>query len=114
MDLTELEQLYTVPFFIWTNYDTPEENVDISSLNYLSTLMLQRAGITLPAYNRFLTEMMEEIPAMNARGYYSTEDGCYKYFEDASGTEAEWLENYEILQYNAMFDKRGMSSLFFE
>ena len=27
----ELEKLYTVPFFIWTNYDTPEETVDITT-----------------------------------------------------------------------------------
>ena len=53
----ELEALYTVPFFIWTNYDTPEETVDITSLNFLSTMTLERAGIELPAYNKFLADM---------------------------------------------------------
>lgn len=67
----ELEALYTVPFFIWTNYDTPEETVDITSLNYLSTMTLERAGIELPAYNKFLADMMETVPAINSRGYYS-------------------------------------------
>ena len=71
----ELEQLYTVPFFIWTNYDTPEEKVDITSLNFLSTLMLERAGIQLPEYNKFLAEMMETVPAINSRGYYSKQKG---------------------------------------
>ena len=60
----ELEALYTVPFFIWTNYDTPEETVDITSLNFLSTMTLERAGIELPAYNKFLADMMETVPAV--------------------------------------------------
>lgn len=114
LDLTELQALYTVPFFIWTNYDTPEETVEISSLNYLSTLALQRAGIELPAYNDFLADMMEVIPAINARGYYSAADECYKYFEDATGEEEEWLKKYEILQYNSMFDKKEQSDVFFD
>ena len=67
----ELEKLYTVPFFIWTNYDTPEETVDITSLDYLSTMALERAGIELPAYNKFLADMQEVVPAINSRGYYS-------------------------------------------
>ena len=64
----ELEALYTVPFFIWTNYDTPEETVDITSLNFLSTMTLERAGIELPAYNKFLADLMDTVPAVNSRG----------------------------------------------
>lgn len=109
----ELEKLYTVPFFIWTNYDTPEENVDITSLNYLSTLTLERAGIELPEYNKFLAEMMEVVPAINSRGYYSESNGCYLHLDEATGEEAEWINRYNILQYNSMFDKKGRSNIFF-
>jgi phosphoglycerol transferase MdoB-like AlkP superfamily enzyme len=109
----ELEALYTVPFFIWTNYDTPEETVEITSLNYLSTLALERAGIELPAYNQFLADMMEVVPAINSRGYYSKENGCYLHVDDAEGEEREWIERYQILQYNSMFDKKGRSDVFF-
>jgi hypothetical protein len=109
----ELENLYTVPFFIWTNYDTEEETVDITSLNFLSTYALKRAGISLPAYNQFLSDMMEAVPAINSRGYYSKENGDYMHLEDASGDEALWIENYNILQYNGMFDNRRKSSVFF-
>lgn len=113
LTVDELEKLYTVPFFIWTNYESEEETVEISSLNYLSTLALEKAGLQLPAYNRFLADMMEVIPAINARGYYSVSEGCFKHLEDARGEEAEWLRKYEILQYNSMFDRRGKSELFF-
>ena len=109
----ELEQLYTVPFFIWTNYDTPEEKVDITSLNFLSTLMLERAGIQLPEYNTFLAEMMETVPAINSRGYYSKQKGCYLHIDEAEGEEAEWINRYHMLQYNSMFDRKNRSDVFF-
>lgn len=109
----ELENLYTVPFFIWTNYDTPEETIEITSLNYLSTLTLQRAGIELPAYNQFLADMMEVVPAINSRGYYSKTRGGYYHVSEAFGEESEWILRYNILQYNSMFDRKNSSSLFF-
>ncbi len=109
----ELEKLYMVPFFIWTNYDTPEETVEITSLNYLSTLALEKAGMELFPYNRFLSEMMEVVPALNSRGYYSRTQGRYLHLDEAAGEEAAWLRRYEQLQYNSMFDKKGRSDVFF-
>lgn len=111
--MEELEALYTVPFFIWTNYDSEEETVPITSLNYLSTMALSQAGIELPAYEQFLADCMEVIPAINSRGYYSKEKETYCYIEDATGEEAEWISLYEVLQYNAMFDKKDQSGVFF-
>ena len=109
----ELEHLYTVPFFIWTNYESESKNVEITSFNYLSTLALERAGIALPSYNQFLADMMEVVPAINSRGYYSLTDGCYKHLDEAEGEEAEWISKYAMLQYNNMFDKKGQSKQFF-
>lgn len=109
----ELEDLYTVPFFIWTNYDTDEETVEITSLNYLSTLALKRAGIELPAYNQFLADLMEVIPAVNSRGYYSVSAGGFLHLDEATGEEADWLNKYGILQYNSMFDRKNRSGVFF-
>jgi phosphoglycerol transferase MdoB-like AlkP superfamily enzyme len=109
----ELEALYTVPFFIWTNYETEAEEVEITSLNFLSTMALERAGIALPAYNQFLLDMQEVVPAINSRGYYSKENGSYIHVDEAVGDEAEWISRYRILQYNSMFDESGRSNLFF-
>ena len=109
----ELENLYTVPFFIWTNYETETEEVPITSLNYLSTMALERAGIALPSYNQFLADMQQTIPAINSRGYYSVSSGCFKHLEEAEGEEAEWIDRYQILQYNNMFDKKKQSRVFF-
>ena len=109
----ELENLYTVPFFIWTNYETETEEVPITSLNYLSPMALERAGIALPSYNQFLADMQQTIPAINSRGYYSVSSGCFKHLEEATGEEAEWIDKYQILQYNNMFDKKKQSKVFF-
>ena len=113
LTMEELEALYTVPFFIWTNYDTPEETVEITSLNFLSSLALERAGIELPAYNQFMLDLMEVVPAINARGYYSLEKQKYIHIEDALGEELDWITKYESLQYNGMFDKKNTSEVFF-
>ena len=58
-------------------------------------------------------ELMEHIPAINSRGYYSISAGGYKYLSDAEGEEAEWINKYETLQYNNMFDLKEQSELFF-
>ena len=113
LTLEELEALYTVPFFIWTNYDTPEETVEITSLNFLSTMALERAGIDLPAYNQFMADLSEIVPAINSRGYYSVEKGRYLHVEDATGVELEWIQKYQNLQYNSLFDSKNTSSIFF-
>lgn len=109
----ELEALYTVPFFIWTNYETKEETVEITSINFLASMALQRAGLTVPPYNQFLLDMMEVVPAINSRGYYSKSAGGFRHIEEATEEEAEWIRDYKILQYNNMFDKKGKSELFF-
>lgn len=113
LTLKELEALYTVPFFIWTNYESRGEEGILTSLNFLSTLALQQGGIPLSPYHRFLADLMEEVPAINARGYYSKSAGKFKHVEDASGGEAEWLSDYEVLQYNAMFGRKEKSEVFF-
>lgn len=112
LTLDELEAFFIVPFFIWTNYEMPSETVEMTSLNYLSTMALERAGIELPAYNQFLSDMMEEIPAINARAYYSKSEDGFRYFDEAEGEEAEALQQYNILQYNNMFEEENSQNFF--
>ncbi len=113
LTLEELEALFEVPFFIWTNYDSESRYVEHTSLNFLSTLLLQRAGIELPPYQKFLSDLMEEIPAMNARAFYSGAVERYIHYEDAYGEDAQWLEKYQILQYNGLFGENEKSEVFF-
>ena len=113
LTLEELEHLYTVPFFIWTNYDMPEETIEITSLNFISTMALERAGLALTPYHQFLSDLQDVVPAINARGYFSLERGRYLHVEDALGQELLWISRYENLQYNSLFDRKNASEIFF-
>lgn len=111
--LSEQMLQYSIPFFIWANYDIPEETVECTSLNYLGRYLLEAAGMKLPPYYQFLADMEQAIPSMNADGYYSLSAGEYLPLEEAQGEEARWLREYAMLQYNSMFDGDGSSYHFF-
>ena len=111
--LDEEQKQFKIPFFIWANYDIEEGQIDLTSLNYLSTYVYDTAGIALPSYNRFLQDMEKAIPSINAKGYFSLASGRYLNFGDAEGVEKEWLEKYEVLQYNSIFDKKHRNKILF-
>lgn len=104
---------YTIPFFIWANFDIEEAEVEGTSINYLSRYLLEAAGIDLPPYYQFLKEMEEYIPAVSAKGYYSKSQGKYLTVDEASGTEADMLNEYAIAQYNNLFDEKNRNETFF-
>lgn len=110
--LDEQMLTYTVPFFIWANFDISEQVVECTSLNYLSIYLLETAGIELPPYYRFLSDLQEVIPAMNALGYYSESQGAFFKYADADGIEFDWIQAYAILQYNNLFGTRNISTVF--
>lgn len=112
--LSERMLQYQVPFFIWANYDIPEQAVECTSLNYLGRYLLEAAGLELPPYYRFLKDLEASIPAVNALGYYSVSQQTFLPLDAASGEESEWLNRYAIIQYNSLFDSGHRSQLFFE
>ena len=102
-----------MPFFVWANYDIPEENVGLTSLNYLSNYVYQAAGFALPEYNQYLTQLQEAVPAMNSIGYYSKTAGAFLPYSEAKGEEKHILNQYLQLEYNALVDTRHRNSRFF-
>lgn len=98
---------YTVPFFIWANYEIESKTVSCTSLNYLPCYLLENAGLELPTYYRALSDFQNTVPAINAAGYYSLEKGKYLPLDEAEGTEADVLRKYRILQYNNVFDDKN-------
>jgi phosphoglycerol transferase MdoB-like AlkP superfamily enzyme len=90
--LDEQQKRYKVPFFIWANYDIEERNdIDCNSLNYLSSYVYDVAGIELPPYNKFLQDMENVVPAMNANGFYSPAAEGFLPFDEANEEEKKWL-----------------------
>ena len=112
--LDEQQKRYKVPFFIWANYDIEERNdIDCNSLNYLSSYVYDVAGIELPPYNKFLQDMENVVPAMNANGFYSPAAEGFLPFDEANEEEKKWLGLYEVLRYNNTFDNKNRNEKLF-
>lgn len=111
--LDEREKRYAVPYVIWANFDIDGEGPALTSVNYLSSLLLEKAGLPLSPWNRFLEQTRQTVPILNAYGYYSPAAGRFLTREEAAGAEAEALAAYEALQYNAVFDGKNRSDFFF-
>lgn len=108
-------QKYLVPFFIWANYDIPEQEVGRISLNYLSSLVLQTAGLQLSNYNRYLLELHQKLPSISANGYYDAEGELHDYSEENENPEyRKLLDEYEMVQYHYLFDGENRLEKHFE
>lgn len=105
-DLDTFAQGYEVPFVMWANYDLEEEQVEALSANYLSSLLMEKAGLPLTAYQKYLSGLSEDYPVITAN-FYRKADGT---FHDLSGDD---LNTYGILQYNDIVDKKNRLSGFF-
>ena len=111
--LEDNQLLQMVPFFIWTNYESKSKEIPLTSLNYLSNYLLDKANIPLPAYNRFLREIESQVPAMNAKGYYSLSGNGFRDLSEAEGEEKEALDRYWLAEYNSLFDLKNLDQTFF-
>jgi len=108
----EKQKRYITPFIIWTNYDIEEKDNMFISSNYLGAYALSLANVKQPAYHHFLLNLMETIPVIGKGGVCDS-DGNWYNFNDVPENVNELLNEYEILQYNNMYDKRNrVNSLF--
>ena len=112
-DMATAQKKQMVPFVLWANYDIPEaEGVELS-LNYLSTLLMDTANLPLTGYQQFLQQVQEQVPVINAVGLRDA-DGVWYSLDDPMPEElAAALEEYQILQYNNVVDRRDRVEDFF-
>ena len=81
--LADLEQGYRVPFVMWSNYGLEHKYYDGISVNYLSSILMENAGIPLTGYQTFLKKLMETLPVINANVYQDADGNFYNYEDDA-------------------------------
>jgi len=110
--LEDAEKGYLTPYFIWANYDLPKVNVPDISLNYLSILLLDVAGLDTTPYQDYLRNMKEEIPVITGHGYMDKTNIYHDFTEN--NTYTPWIRNYEILEYNNMFGGKNIYKEMFE
>ncbi len=114
------EQVMTeheIPFLIWANYDIEEKAIEKTSINYLSTLFLETAGLKLSDFGCYLKELQKKLPVISASGCYDSTGTLYHYEDgelDADQDEIEKaLEEYEMINYSYLFEKEdGLKKYF--
>ncbi len=99
---------HATPFYIWANYDIEEKTIDKLSSNYLSSLVLQTAGVKLTEYNKYLLKLAETLPVIDTVGYIDNQNIYYKWSDVSPYTEL--LDNYEKVQYNNIFDQQNVDA----
>lgn len=110
--LSELEQnmlTYITPYVIWSNYDLAATEYGDISANYLPAVLLEAAGMELPAYYQFLLNTMEEYPVLSIPVCIDSE-GNLSTYADISGQGS--IADYQILQYNLMYDREASRDIF--
>lgn len=112
----EAFNLYHTKFLIWANYDIPEEKYvfeDGISINYLQSVMLDVTGMKMAGYNKYLLDLMKDVPIINANGYIGA-DGEYYTVDDKTSPYYNEVNMYNTITYNHLFDKNNRVDSFFE
>lgn len=99
---------HCTPFFIWANYDIEEKQIDKLSANYLSSLVLETAGVKLTEYNKYLLRLAQTLPVIDTVGYVDSQGVYYKWSDSSPYTGI--LDEYEKVQYNNIFDQKNVNS----
>ena len=103
---------YVTPFYIWANYDIPEQAVDMLSVNYLSSYVLKTAGIQMPAFNSYLLKLSEKLPVIHNVGLIDAVGNRYN--ADSHTPYAALLADYEKIAYNYIQDsERRQDKLYY-
>lgn len=93
---------HMTPFYIWANYDIEEKEIDKLSVNYLSSYVLDIAGVKLTDYNKYLLNLSKTLPVIDTVGYIDANNNYYKWGD--KNEYSEILSEYEKIQYNNIFD----------
>lgn len=102
LTLEQEQKRHITPFIIWANYDIEEKYIEKLSSNYLSSYLLDIAGVKLTSYNKYLLKLSEKLPVIDTVGYIDADNNYYKWSNNTQYTNL--LKEYEKIQYNNIFD----------
>lgn len=105
---------YQTPFMIWTNYEQPSQDMGKLSSIYLSSYMLEAAGLDMTPYNKMLLSLSKDIPIVHPNGCYD-KDGNYYYWGKAESERCPYgseILDYEYLAYNHSLDSKKYERAF--
>lgn len=109
----EVLQQYATPFFLWANYDIPEQQDVIISTNYLGALTAKVAGLPLTGWMNFLLEMYEQLPVITPVGFLTPDGTAVAHAQELSAQQQQWLSDYEMLCYCGLIDRESPMRSFY-
>lgn len=101
------EKNYIVPMVLWANYDIKEKEWGDISMNYISNILFDNAGIEKNKYMEYLKELYKKYPVITTN-IYKDSKGKNNNYENIP----EKLKLYEYMQYNNMFDDEKVNELY--
>lgn len=112
LDLFQVQETYKTPYIIWTNYpsESTQENM---STNYLGSYILEQAGLEMTVYNKFLLQLKEKLPIIGIGAVCDSEGNWYS-MDSLPEEYAELIEEYKVLQYNNVVDRKHRVDSIFE
>ena len=121
-DLEWAALVHKVPFMIWANYDIgaashktedagTEDGELYISANYISAYLKQMLGMPMTGFDKYLLDMYNELPVINAIFYEDSEGNIYK--PDDRTEFKDRLNEYGQIQYNGLIDYRNRVDEFF-
>jgi hypothetical protein len=104
----------STPYFIWTNFDTPDlETAPMTSPIFFMPMLFRQIGADLPPYYALLSELQEQIAAMEQGVRY---DATGRDITDAplSARAEKLLRDYRLVQYDLSVGERySQDALFY-
>lgn len=112
LSIEQVQMRYRTPFVIWTNYPQNSIEEECMSANYLGSRILELTGMKLPGYNQFLLELKKSIPIIGI-GAVCDSDGQWYSMNEIPPEYEQKLNDYKVLQYNRIFDRKNTVTNFF-
>ena len=110
LSLAQQQARHVTPFLIWANYDIEEKEIEMLSSNYLSSVLLETAGLQMSEYNRYLLELSKQLPVINTVGFMDMQGKLYSWNSDAY---QQLLQQYQHVQYNCILDDNNRKESLF-
>ncbi len=111
LNTQQTQQRYITPFYIWANFPIEEKTVDKLSVNYLSSYVLDVAGVEMPVFNQYLLALSRRLPVINTVGYIDAQDNYFT--NDEKSAYSDLLAGYENVAYNMLFDTENRKNALF-
>lgn len=103
--LTEVQQQYVTPFFLWANYDIEEAQDVMISTNYLGVLLAEQTNLPMTGYQKFLAKLYEEIPVINPICLIDKDGTVAESREELTEEQQHLINQYEYLSYFSLFQR---------